>query len=201
MSLFLKKLFFFIFFFFLFFKGFRCLWVRSDEDLNLWQEKIPVEKVFEALKCTREGLTSSEGDKRLQIFGPNKLEEKKESKVLKFLGFMWNPLSWVMECAAVMAIALANGGVRYDIIPFILCSFSREREREMLINLGFFLFKKIRASHRIGRILLESWCCSSSTPPLASSKKIMQEMQLLLSWLDLLPNARLIIYFTWLISS
>lgn len=34
-----------------------------------------------------------------------------ESKVLKFLGFMWNPLSWVMEIAAIMAIALANGGV------------------------------------------------------------------------------------------
>ena len=32
-----------------------------------------------------------------------------ESKILKFLGFMWNPLSWVMEAAAIMAIALANG--------------------------------------------------------------------------------------------
>ncbi|KAI8017394.1 Plasma membrane ATPase 4 [Camellia lanceoleosa] len=50
-----------------------------------------------------------EGNNRLQIFGPNKLEEKKESKILKFLGFMWNPLSWVMEAAAIMAIALANG--------------------------------------------------------------------------------------------
>ncbi|CAA0820229.1 ATPase 11- plasma membrane-type [Striga hermonthica] len=35
-----------------------------------------------------------------------------ESKFLKFLGFMWNPLSWVMEAAAIMAIALANGGGR-----------------------------------------------------------------------------------------
>ena len=34
-----------------------------------------------------------------------------ESKILKFLGFMWNPLSWVMEAAAVVAIALANGKV------------------------------------------------------------------------------------------
>ena len=33
-----------------------------------------------------------------------------ESKILKFLGFMWNPLSWVMEAAAIMAIALTNGG-------------------------------------------------------------------------------------------
>lgn len=32
-----------------------------------------------------------------------------ESKFLKFLGFMWNPLSWVMEAAALMAIILANG--------------------------------------------------------------------------------------------
>ncbi|KAL0287760.1 UNVERIFIED_CONTAM: Plasma membrane ATPase 4 [Sesamum angustifolium] len=75
-------------------------------------ERIPVEEVFEQLKCTREGLTSEEGENRLKIFGPNKLEEKKESKLLKFLGFMWNPLSWVMEAAALMAIVLANGDGR-----------------------------------------------------------------------------------------
>ncbi|OAY62607.1 ATPase 8, plasma membrane-type [Ananas comosus] len=61
-------------------------------------------EVFEQLKCTKEGLTAAEGAQRLEIFGPNKLEEK------TFLGFMWNPLSWVMEIAAIMAIVLANGG-------------------------------------------------------------------------------------------
>lgn len=79
----------------------------KNESVDL--EKIPLEEVFEQLKCTSEGLSSDEGAQRLQIFGPNKLEEKKESKILKFLGFMWNPLSWVMEAAAIMAIALANG--------------------------------------------------------------------------------------------
>jgi len=85
----------------------------SFEDLkseNVDLENIPVEEVFQQLKCSREGLSSEEGEKRLQIFGPNKLEEKKDCKLLKFLGFMWNPLSWVMECAAVMAIVLDNGG-------------------------------------------------------------------------------------------
>ncbi|KAK6158672.1 hypothetical protein DH2020_005986 [Rehmannia glutinosa] len=77
-----------------------------------FQERIPIDEVFEQLKCTREGLTSDEGENRLKIFGPNKLEEKKESKLLKFLGFMWNPLSWVMEAAALMAIVLANGDGR-----------------------------------------------------------------------------------------
>uniref|UniRef100_A0A804J0R9 Plasma membrane ATPase n=1 Tax=Musa acuminata subsp. malaccensis TaxID=214687 RepID=A0A804J0R9_MUSAM len=73
-------------------------------------ESIPVEEVFTQLKCSQEGLTTAEGEQRLHIFGLNKLEEKKESKFLKFLGFMWNPLSWVMEIAAIMAIVLDNGG-------------------------------------------------------------------------------------------
>ncbi|KAK8584719.1 hypothetical protein V6N13_138669 [Hibiscus sabdariffa] len=90
----------------------------KNENVDL--ERIPVEEVFQQLKCTKEGLTTDEGQKRLQIFGPNKLEEKSESKFLKFLGFMWNPLSWVMEIAAIMAIALANGGVL--ILPFISLS-------------------------------------------------------------------------------
>nr|AZP54632.1 plasma membrane H+-ATPase [Cunninghamia lanceolata] len=79
----------------------------KNESVDL--ERIPIEEVFEQLRCTKEGLSGAEGENRLKIFGLNKLEEKKESKLLKFLGFMWNPLSWVMEMAAIMAIALANG--------------------------------------------------------------------------------------------
>ncbi|CAL5195103.1 unnamed protein product [Lathyrus oleraceus] len=73
-------------------------------------ERIPLEQVFELLKTSPTGLSSDDAEARLQIFGPNKLEERKENKILKFLSFMWNPLSWVMEAAALMAIALANGG-------------------------------------------------------------------------------------------
>ncbi|KAG0482155.1 hypothetical protein HPP92_010239 [Vanilla planifolia] len=78
---------------------------KDDAETDTIGEKIPIEEVFEQLKCTKQGLSSDEGANRLQIFGPNKLEEKKESKFLKFLGFMWNPLSWVMETAAIIAIA------------------------------------------------------------------------------------------------
>ncbi|CDY62140.1 BnaCnng39300D [Brassica napus] len=98
----------------------------KNENVDL--EKIPIEEVFQQLKCTSEGLTTQEGEDRIQLFGPNKLEEKKESKILKFLGFMWNPLSWVMEAAAIMAIALANGDGRppdwQDFVGIILFLFS-----------------------------------------------------------------------------
>ncbi|KAI5429225.1 Plasma membrane ATPase 1 [Lathyrus oleraceus] len=84
-------------------------------------ENIPIEEVFDNLKCTKEGLTSEEVQERLDMFGYNKLEEKKESKILKFLGFMWNPLSWVMEAAALMAIAMAHGGVSLFLFLFVFC--------------------------------------------------------------------------------
>ncbi|KAJ7950801.1 Plasma membrane ATPase [Quillaja saponaria] len=73
-------------------------------------ENMPLEEVLQHLKCTRKGLSSDQVQERLDLFGYNKLEEKKESKVLTFLGFKWNPLSWVMEAAAIMAIAMAHGG-------------------------------------------------------------------------------------------
>ncbi|XP_059644446.1 plasma membrane ATPase 4-like isoform X3 [Cornus florida] len=91
----------------------------ADEGIIGWEEiknesvdleKIPIAEVFEKLKCTKDGLTSEGGEQRLRDFGPNKLEEKKENKFLKFLCFMWNPLSWVMEVAAIVAIGATNIG-------------------------------------------------------------------------------------------
>jgi hypothetical protein len=40
------------------------------------QEHIPIDEVFQQLRCNKEGLTDEEGDARLKIFGHNKLEEK-----------------------------------------------------------------------------------------------------------------------------
>uniref|UniRef100_A0A7N2N4N3 Cation-transporting P-type ATPase N-terminal domain-containing protein n=1 Tax=Quercus lobata TaxID=97700 RepID=A0A7N2N4N3_QUELO len=78
----------------------------SKETIDL---NIPIEEVCEHLKCTREGLNSDEVQKRLE-----------ENKILKFLGFMWNPLSWVMVAAALMSITLARGGGKdLDIYDFV----------------------------------------------------------------------------------
>ena len=41
------------------------------------QENIPIEEVFENLRCSKEGLSSEAAEERLVIFGHNKLEEKK----------------------------------------------------------------------------------------------------------------------------
>lgn len=45
-------------------------------DFLILQENIPIEEVFQNLRCTKEGLTSEAVEQRLAIFGHNKLEEK-----------------------------------------------------------------------------------------------------------------------------
>jgi len=72
-------------------------------------ETIVVDDVFKLLQCDENGLSDEEAQRRLELFGPNKLESEEQNPFLQFLSFMWNPLSWVMEAAALVAIALSNG--------------------------------------------------------------------------------------------
>ncbi|THH17693.1 hypothetical protein EW146_g3157 [Bondarzewia mesenterica] len=72
-------------------------------------ETIVIEDVFKLLQCDENGLSNEEAQRRLEIFGPNRLESEEQNPFLQFLSFMWNPLSWVMEAAALVAIVLSNG--------------------------------------------------------------------------------------------
>lgn len=72
-------------------------------------EAIELEDVWTLLQCNEGGLSEEECSRRRAIFGPNKIETEEPNPILQFLSFMWNPLSWVMEGAAIVAIALSNG--------------------------------------------------------------------------------------------
>ncbi|TFY52141.1 hypothetical protein EVG20_g10688, partial [Dentipellis fragilis] len=90
-------------------------------------ETIVIEDVFKLLQCDENGLSAGEAARRLEIFGPNRLESEEQNAFLQFLSFMWNPLSWVMEAAALVAIALSNGEHRApdweDFVGIILLLF------------------------------------------------------------------------------
>ena len=54
------------------------------------QENVPLEEVFQTLRCNTKGLTSEAAQQRLVIFGHNKLEEK---KVILFVSILFLFLS------------------------------------------------------------------------------------------------------------
>ncbi len=65
------------------------------------------------------GLSQAEAARLLQRFGPNTLEGKKESAVLKLLGYFWGPIPWMIEAAAMLS-ALARHWPDFWIIMTLL---------------------------------------------------------------------------------
>ncbi|KDD77131.1 hypothetical protein H632_c12p1 [Helicosporidium sp. ATCC 50920] len=79
---------------------------EMEEEVDF--KEVSQEEAFSLLKCTDKGLTSAEVEERLQKYGYNKLPEETRSPILVYLSYMWNPLSWAMEAAAIIAIALLD---------------------------------------------------------------------------------------------
>lgn len=74
------------------------------------QENIPLEEVFENLRCTKDGLTSDAAQERLAIFGHNKLEEKKVA-TFGIQPFFPTPLSWVtvLQLVGLLNLSMDSG--------------------------------------------------------------------------------------------
>ncbi|MFO7807289.1 MAG: HAD-IC family P-type ATPase [Candidatus Moraniibacteriota bacterium] len=65
-----------------------------------------IDKTFQLLKSKREGISSSEVQKRLNIYGFNKIPEKKRFSVLGiFLGQFKNPLIYILFFALIISFA------------------------------------------------------------------------------------------------
>ncbi len=69
-------------------------------------KKTDVEKLYKSLSCSPQGLTNEEAKKRLDQYGPNKISEKKVNPLLKFLGYFWGPIPWMIEIAAILSIII-----------------------------------------------------------------------------------------------
>jgi H+-transporting ATPase len=82
-------------------------------------EEIDIDQLLEKLSASREGLSSSEVEKRLQQYGPNELPEKKENPVKKFLTYFWGPIPWMIEAAVIMS-ALIEHWADFAIIALLL---------------------------------------------------------------------------------
>eukprot|EP00873_Tetraselmis_striata_P006578 jgi/Tetstr1/426842/TSEL_017057.t1 len=114
---------------------------------------VKVDVDFDFEKCSQEealaklgsnvanGLSESAVPDLRRQWGPNKLEEVQDNKLLKFLGYMWNPLSWCMEVAAIIAIGIL------DYVDFILIILL------LLLNASIGYYEEANADGAIGALM------------------------------------------------
>ncbi|RMF37567.1 MAG: plasma-membrane proton-efflux P-type ATPase [Alphaproteobacteria bacterium] len=65
------------------------------------------------------GLSGAEAARRLAQYGPNAIEERRRHPVLRFLGYFWGPIPWMVEAAAILS-ALVRHWVDFFIILTLL---------------------------------------------------------------------------------
>ena len=82
------------------------------------KDKSP-EDLFTLLVSSSQGLSTAEGEKRLAQYGPNALVEEKTHPLLKFLGYFWGPIPWMIEVAAILS-AVAHHWADLIIIASLL---------------------------------------------------------------------------------
>ena len=75
-----------------------------NEDLKT----LPLPELQKKLQSSPEGLTDVEAKKRLAKDGPNEIEEKKENLILKFLGYFWGPIPWMIEVAVILSAVVRH---------------------------------------------------------------------------------------------
>src|ERR1700683_4546695 len=80
---------------------------------------LPLADVEKKLGSSPEGLSHAEATKRLTQYGPNEIAEKKTNELLKFLGYFWGPIPWMIEAAVVLS-AVARHWPDFGIILVLL---------------------------------------------------------------------------------
>jgi H+-transporting ATPase len=71
------------------------------------------------LGSSPDGLSRAEAQKRLALYGPNEIEEKKTNPFLKFLTYFWGPIPWMIEAAVILS-AVARHWPDFAIILLLL---------------------------------------------------------------------------------
>ncbi len=83
------------------------------------------------------GLTALEVAERLRQYGFNEIAAKKTYPILRFLGFFWGPIPWMIEAAALIALLIR----RWDDFYLILAM--------LLLNAGVGFWQRQKADHAI----------------------------------------------------
>lgn len=83
-------------------------------------EKLSIDEVSRQLESSSKGLSNAEASARLAEFGPNALLEEKINPLVKFLGYFWGPIPWMIEVAAVLSAIVRHWPDFFIILALLL---------------------------------------------------------------------------------
>ena len=69
---------------------------------------LPVAELMKRLETSDDGLTGEEVKRRLEEYGYNEIQEKKQSPILKFLSYFWGPIPVMIMIAAILSGVLRH---------------------------------------------------------------------------------------------
>ncbi len=116
-------------------------------------KKLPPSEVLRKLGVdSQRGLSEAEAKKRLNIYGPNEIPEKKVHPLIKFLNYFWGPIPWMIEVAAILSAIIHHWADFWIIISMLFINgvigFWQENKAE---NIMEFLRQKLSQKARVFR--------------------------------------------------
>src|SRR5271155_5151071 len=85
-------------------------------------QNLPLAEVEKRLGSSPEGLTEIEAKRRLAQYGPNEIPEKRTNALLKFLGYFWGPIPWMIEVAVVLSAVVRHWPDFFIILMLLLAN-------------------------------------------------------------------------------
>jgi H+-transporting ATPase len=90
----------------------------SREELT----SIPLPALMKRLETTSEGITQEEAKRRLSQYGYNEIPEKKTNPLIKFLGYFWGPIPWMIEAAVILSALVRHWPDFFIILVLLLAN-------------------------------------------------------------------------------
>jgi H+-transporting ATPase len=102
-------------------------------------QDLSVPDTLDKLSASAEGLTREEVEKRLEEYGYNEITEKEVNPIVKFLGYFWGPIPWMIEIAAILSAVIHHWADFWIIAALLLVNavvgFWQEHKAENAIEL------------------------------------------------------------------
>ncbi|MGZ4863852.1 MAG: plasma-membrane proton-efflux P-type ATPase [Halobacteriota archaeon] len=82
---------------------------RSEEVISTDEaQKASLAELLQQLSSNEKGLSAEEASRRLELYGPNELTEKRINPLVKFFTYFWGPIPWMIEIAIVLSALIQH---------------------------------------------------------------------------------------------